>query len=112
MLENSGLTLQWIDWDQRGRLSVVDRDGVLHLSGRQDGPNGGYLELDGQVREIGSDYFILDGTISIIATPDRARRCVESRPNWRFAVTQGRKYWRMRTFEWCDGLTDYIDIYF
>ena len=23
-----------------------------------------------------------------------------------------RRYWRMREFEWCDRLTDYIDIYF
>jgi hypothetical protein len=39
------------------------------------------------------------------------RRC-EQTGEWRFAVTQNRKYWRLRQFEWCDYLTDYIDIYF
>jgi len=27
-------------------------------------------------------------------------------------VTQNRRYWRIRTFEWCDDLTDYVDVYF
>ena len=51
-----------------------------------------------------------DGTIRIADTPDRGRLCEQTK-SWRFAITQRRKYYRLREFEWCDGLTDYIDIY-
>jgi len=29
-----------------------------------------------------------------------------------FLVTQDRKYWRLQDMVACDGLTDYVDIYF
>jgi hypothetical protein len=31
---------------------------------------------------------------------------------WHFAVMQNRPYWRLREFDWCEDLTDYVDIYF
>ena len=61
--------------------------------------------------EIGTGYFTFKGTIRIKDTPDRNRSC-EKTKNWHFAVTQNRPYFRLREFEWCDYLTDYIDIYF
>lgn len=107
-----GITLQWISWDYRGSISVWDEQGTIHLRGSQDESGGpGRLEIDGEVREIGADYFVFDGRISIVETPDRGRRC-EADKLWRFAITQNRPYWRLREFEWCDGLTDYVDIYF
>lgn len=81
------------------------------LTAAQAKSGGGRLFMDGAVREIGSDYFIFTGTIRIEDTPDPGRRC-EATKDWRFAVTQEQPYWRLREFEWCDGLTDYIDIYF
>ena len=48
---------------------------------------------------------------SITDTPDRGRTC-ERRKTWHFAVTQRRSFYRLREFEWCDGLTDYVDVYF
>ena len=60
---------------------------------------------------IGRDYFLFDGLVRITDAPDKGRNC-EKHDMWRFAVTQSRPYWRIRTFEWCDDLTDYIDIYF
>ena len=71
----------------------------------------GRLWLDGDVTEIGADYFTFEGTIRISDTPDAGRACEKSK-TWHFAVTQNRRYWRLREFEWCDGLTDYVDIYF
>ena len=67
--------------------------------------------LDGTISEIGRDYFIFDGTIRIAETPDKGRLC-EQTNTWRFAITQNRRFFRLREFEWCDGLTDYVDIYF
>lgn len=109
---NTGVTLQWIGWNDRGTASVTDIAGTLTLRAAQAQPNGpGRLFLEGTITEIGADYFTFDGTIRITDSPDAGRRC-EANRTWRFAVTQNRPYWRLREFEWCDGLTDYVDIYF
>lgn len=112
LLGSEGITLQWISWNYRGSLNVWEEQGTIHLRGSQDQADGpGRLEIDGEVREIGANYFVFDGRISIRDTPDAGRRC-EADKTWRFAITQNRPYWRLREFEWCDGLTDYVDIYF
>jgi hypothetical protein len=112
LLHNKGVALQWIDWNARGTATVT-RDGpVWHLRAAQVQAGGaGRLWLDGDVTEIGRDYFTFEGTIRITDTPDAGRACEKTKP-WHFAVTQNRRYWRLREFEWCDGLTDYVDIYF
>lgn len=109
---NKGVTLQWIDWDTRGTANVTVKRGIWHLTAAQVEAGGaGRLYLDGTVTEIGADYFLFDGTVKIDDTPDAGRHC-EARKVWRFAITQNRPYWRLREFEWCDGLTDYVDVYF
>ena len=112
LLGATGITLQWIDWDSRGPVSITDAGGIFRITGHQQAKDGpGRLDVDGVVTEIGRDYFILDGTVTITDTPDIGRNCSANK-QWRFAVTQNRRYWRLREFEWCDGLTDYVDIYF
>lgn len=112
LLGNRGLTLQWIDWNTRGTASISAKGDSWRLRGAQFEAGGpGRLFLDGVIREIGKDYFLFQGTISITYTPDRGRTC-EATKEWRFAITQNRPYYRLREFEWCDRLTDYIDIYF
>ncbi|WP_159981938.1 MULTISPECIES: hypothetical protein [unclassified Novosphingobium] len=112
LLANKGLTLQWLDWNTRG-TAYVRRDGdTLRLRGAQAEAGGpGRLFLDGTISEVGVGYFTFDGTIEITDTPDKGRSCKKTK-TWHFAVTQNRNYYRLREFEWCDGLTDYIDIYF
>lgn len=109
---NKGVTLQWIDWNARGSAHVTVNNGAWTLRAAQAEAGGpGRLFLEGKVTEIGRDYFLFDGTVRITDTPDKGRSC-EKHDVWRFAVTQNRRYWRIRTFEWCDDLTDYVDIYF
>jgi hypothetical protein len=109
---NKGVTLQWIDWNRRGSAAVSVTRGVWTLRAAQAEAGGpGRLFLDGRITEIGRGYFLFDGVVRITDTPDKGRSC-EKRDTWRFAVTQNRRYWRIRTFEWCDDLTDYVDIYF
>lgn len=111
---NSGITLQWIGWENRGQAEVmVGASGLWALSASQrgTGDSPGLLTMDGVVTEIGADYFLFDGVIAIADAPSTGRSCRADK-TWRFAITQNRKYWRLREFEWCDGLTDYIDIYF
>lgn len=112
LLGAKGVTLQWIGWNQRGSLHAREQDGTIFLTGSQSDQHGpGQLYLDGWVEEVGADYFVFRGTIRITDTPDGGRKC-EGRKLWHFAVTQNRPYWRLREFEWCDYLTDYVDIYF
>ena len=112
LLGTSGMTLQWISWDYRGPVEVrSDSRGVWTLSGSQTGRNGGEVRVEGRIVEIGDGYFTLRGSVAIKDTPDRSRSCRENK-TWHFAVTQNRQYYRLREFEWCDRLTDYVDIYF
>jgi hypothetical protein len=109
---NSGVTLQWISWDHRGRVAVTERAGRVHLAGSQAARGGpGRLELDGDVVEIGRDSFTFHGRIAITDTPDAGRNCLRD-GTYEFRITGRRRYWRLQQMEVCDGLTDYVDIYF
>lgn len=109
---NSGLTLQWIDWDHRGRLRVSEAGGRIHLSGEQHARRGGgRLALDGDVVEIGPRGFTFQGRVAIADTPDPGRNCIRD-GRYEFRITGRRRYWRLQQMEQCDGLTDYVDIYF
>ena len=111
LLSNKGITLQWIGWNLRGTAHARWENNQLLLTGAQAKSGGGRLFIDGRVIAINQNDFIFRGTIRIEDTPDAGRRC-EMTKDWHFAVTHSRPYWRLREFEWCDGLTDYIDIYF
>jgi hypothetical protein len=109
---NAGITLQWISWDYRGRVRVSEAAGRVHLSGAQRARGGGgRLDLDGDVVEIGRASFTFHGRISITDTPDPGRDCLRD-GTYEFRITQNRRYWRLQQMEQCDGLTDYVDIYF
>ena len=111
---NSGITLQWISFETQGRGHVVAtmRGGLLHLSGSQVERGGpGRLALDGDVLRVDPLSFTFKGRIVITGAPDPGRNCVRD-GTYEFRVTQRRRYWRLQDFEACDGLADYVDIYF
>ena len=109
---NSGVTLQWISWDYRGRVRVAEAGGLVYLSGSQIQRGGaGRLALDGELVSIDARSFTFRGRIAITDTPDPGRACVRE-GTYEFRVTQRRRYWRLQQMEQCDGLTDYVDIYF
>ena len=111
---NSGITLQWISFESpaRGHLRVSDAAGRVHLSGTQVERGGpGRLTLDGDVVQIGPRSFTFRGRIAITDTPDPNRECIRD-GTYEFRVTGRRRYWRLQEMEVCDGLTDYVDIYF
>ena len=109
---NSGLSLQWISWDYRGPVRVSERDGLVHLAGSQAAREGaGRLEIEGDVTAIGERSFTFRGRIVIADTPDPGRNCIRD-GIFEFRITGRRRYWRLQQMEQCDGLTDYVDIYF
>lgn len=109
---NSGISLQWISFEApaRGHVTVTSRGGLVHLTGSQRG-GGGELTLDGDVLTIDARSFTFRGEISIVGTPDLTRNCLRD-GTYEFRVTGARRYWRLQEMEVCDGLTDYVDIYF
>jgi hypothetical protein len=114
LLGNSGMTIQWLSWTSsaRGPMTASWKQRALFLKGEHRAEEGsGRVAVEGRVTRINKTEFILNGTITIEDTPDIGRKCQKT-GDWKFAITQNRKYWRMREFEWCDQLTDYIDIYF
>jgi hypothetical protein len=109
---NQGINLQWNYGAERGDLAVTQVGDVVHLSGSQQTADGkGRVEIEGDVLSIDTKHFIFRGRITMTDTPDAGRSCTKNGDS-EFAITQNRKYWRMREFGWCDHLTDYIDIYF
>lgn len=113
LINNKGMSLQWMSGPARGQVRVlVDvASGQWTLAAAHGDQAGAYVGVEGFVSEVGDNYFQLTGTLTILNTPDQGRTC-RAFGNWRFAITQNRKYYRLRQFEWCDGLTDYIDIHF
>lgn len=109
---NSGITLQWIsfDTDRRGRVTAVDTNGLTHLYGFQRNGDAS-VEIDGDVLAIGPRSFTFRGTIDIRNAPDPGRICTRD-GTFEFRITRNRRYWRLQQMEACDGLTDYVDIYF
>ena len=112
LLGNSGISLQWISWETRGNLVADYSTDLLRLHGGQSTPDGkGKLVIDGVVTRIDASEFTFVGRIDMTDAPDIGRHCVRD-GEMTFRVTQNRKYWRLQQMEVCDGLTDYVDIYF
>jgi hypothetical protein len=116
LLGKRRLSLQWISWNYFGTLHATDVNGLIQLKGEQRSrTNGDFLRIEGVVTTIAAKEFTFLGTITReVDMPDRGgiRRCVRTGP-MTFAITQNRRYWRLREphMDTCDGVTDFIDIY-
>ncbi|WP_260986130.1 hypothetical protein [Bordetella genomosp. 13] len=110
LLHNSGISVQWLWTDERGKLDAVDDNGVIRLQGGHANASGS-VEIKGDVVAISADRFTFRGTILIVDAPDKGRRC-ERTGDYEFRATGKRKYWRLQQMQVCDGLTDYVDIYY
>ena len=69
----------------RGQLNAKDENGVVRLEGTQSNFEG-TLKIKGEVLSIGSDRFVLRGTILILDAPDKGRRC-ERTGDYEFRAT-------------------------
>src|SRR4051812_23542077 len=107
---NSGVTLQWIGWERRGRVTVTERGGRVHLSGSQAG-NGGRLTIDGDVSGIGRDSFTFRGRIVVADTPDPGRECVRD-GIYEFRVTGGGRHLGLSPVGGWGGPPGFVEIYF
>ncbi|MGB3431409.1 hypothetical protein [Achromobacter sp.] len=110
LMNNSGITLQWLWSAQRGQLTATDENDLVRIEGTQANHEG-TLKIKGDIVSIASDRFIFRGTILILDAPDKGRRC-ERNGEFEFRATGKRKYWRLQQMEACGGLTDYVDVYY
>ncbi|MFC4273919.1 hypothetical protein [Achromobacter aloeverae] len=110
LMNNSGITVQWLWHADRGHLTATDVNDVVSLEGTQSNYEG-TLKIKGDVVAISADRFRFRGTILIVDAPDKGRNC-ERTGDFDFRISGKRKYWRLQQMEFCDNLTDYVDVYF
>ena len=113
------LSLQWISWTYFGYVDFVKTDfNTYSISGYQDGNkskgecDGCYLKINGVIKKINDKELQFTGRIeSSVSYIQNGLPCIKE-GNYTFKSTQGRKYWRLQEMDGCEGVTDYVDIYF
>jgi hypothetical protein len=108
------LSLQWISWDYFGTASIINRNGVLRLEGEQKSrKSSDFVKIDGVIVSIDEKEFVFNGTIvTQIDHINNGEPC-ERAGEMTFRITGKRRYWRLQEMDNpCDGVTDYVDIYF
>jgi serine/threonine protein kinase len=110
------LTLHWVSEDYAGSINIKKENGVISVNGIQNGKeskSGDYVKINGTLSIVNENHLKIKGTIETkVSFIKRGEPCLR-KGEFNFQATSGRKYWRMQ--EWfnpCDGLTDYVDIYF
>lgn len=110
------LSLQWISWDYFGRANVTEKRGVLYLKGEQKGrgeSSDDYLRIDGVVTRVDAKEFGFKGKIVVQVSHNNNGQPCEREGEMTFRITGKRKYWRLMEMDNpCEGITDYVDIYF
>ncbi len=114
LLGKHKLSLQWISWDYFGTATVTNKNGVLYLKGEQKQRGGkDYLKIDGTITSLDKTEFTFDGTIEMRISHNNNGEACKREGEMTFAVKGKRKYWRLQEMDNpCDGVTDYVDIYF
>jgi hypothetical protein len=113
------LSLQWISWEYFGFVDFVKTgENIYEISGYQDGKKSNgecdncYLKINGSIKKITDKELVFSGRIeSSVHYIQNGIPCVKE-GTFTFKSTQGRKYWRLQEMNGCDGVTDYVDIYF
>jgi hypothetical protein len=112
------LSLQWISWDKPGTITFKTiGENKYAVEGEQLGAKGDecpecYLRVKGTITEVSPRKLSFTGTIetSVYHIQDGAP-CVKE-GTFDFLATGSRKYWRSQNQQGCEGVTDYVDIYF
>jgi hypothetical protein len=113
---NSGITLQWIETEQRGKLKVSESaDGVISMSGKQVGDNGqDTISIEGKVVLNTPTAFVMLGTIEfdVQSLREGGDPLCRREGAFTFRITGDRKYWRLlEKSGHCGRSTDCVDIY-
>lgn len=112
------LTIQWISWEKPGSITFKTIGANKYqVEGTQKGEASGecancYLTVKGVIEEIDPKRLRFTGKIeSSIYHIQGGAPCIKE-GTFDFVSTKNRKYWRCRNMKGCEGVTDYVDIYF
>ncbi len=108
------ISLQWISWDYFGAATVTNKGGVYRLKGEQKGRESSDLvSVDGVITQIDAKEFKLKGKVITQVSHINGGKPCERTGEMTFRITGKRKYWRLQQIDNpCDGVADYVDIYF
>jgi hypothetical protein len=107
------ISLQWISWDYFGTVVIEKKDGLIHLTGKQEQKNGeDYLTIEGVVVEVRERAFVFKGSVVTRVSSSAGGKPCTREDRLTFRRTGKRRYWRMQQMENpCDGATDYVDVF-
>jgi hypothetical protein len=114
LLGRHKISLQWISWDYFGAATVTNKGGVYRLKGEQKGRESSDLvSVDGVITQIDAKEFKFKGKVVTQVSHINGGKPCEREGEMTFRITGKRKYWRLMEMDNpCDGVTDYVDIYF
>jgi len=114
LLGRHKVSLQWISWDYFGAATVTNRGGTLYLKGEQKERGGtDFVKINGTITEINAKDFVFNGTITTQVSHINGGEPCTREGEMTFKITGSRKYWRLMEMDNpCDGVTDYVDIFF
>lgn len=114
LLGKHKLSLQWISWDYFGTATVTNKSGIYYLKGEQKQRGGNdFVKIDGKITRIEKTSFTFVGKIETSVSHIKNGEVCEREGEMTFRITGKRKYWRLMQMDNpCDGVTDYVDIYF
>ncbi|NER18985.1 hypothetical protein [Spongiivirga citrea] len=116
LLGNHMLSLQWISWDYFGKATITksEKANEYRIIGEQKSKeNSDYLKIEGTLNPVSETELtftgIIETEISHINNGEPCRR----NGIFTFKAKGKRKYWRLQDIDNpCDGVADYVDIYF
>jgi hypothetical protein len=114
LLGKHRVSLQWVSWDYFGQATVIDDQGLLRLTGKQQSRKGDdYLTIEGIINSVDTRSFLFEGKIiSKVSHINNGQPCLRE-GKFTFQITNNRPYWRLKEMENpCEQVVDYIDIYF
>ncbi len=114
LLGKHKLSLQWISWDYFGSATVTNKAGVYSIKGTQKGrATSDVLTIDGMIVSIDAKEFVFEGSIVTQVSNINGGQPCTRQGDFTFRITGKRKYWRLMEMDNpCDGVTDYVDIFF
>ena len=114
LINNKGVTLQWLWGASPGMLLVSETPQGVLASGQQGPHNGDRLIMTGTITRIEAKTFWFRGRIAI--TDNETTEVCVREGTYTFRIIGARRFWRMKEQEArCPGradLTDYVDIRF
>ena len=110
------VALQWISWDYFGQIRAGSQngDGSWPISGgQQSRTNSDYLRIDGTIFQLDPNLLLFQGSIvTRVGHIAGGQPCIRN-GSFEFIRSGQRRYWRLKQMQNpCDGVTDYVDIFF